>query len=481
MKNIIIKITEMRTFLWSIIILSVLFGCDDFVEEVEVVNPTAEESGETFEPVQFVTGVYGRHTDFSYAFSFLGLTEIISDNADKGSAPTDTGADKDQLDGLTHTTSSVSIRAMWTTWYKTIGRAALAIEFAEEFEDPIDEGLRARLIAECKFLRALNYFWLVRSFGDVPLQHIDLIDRVPVSEVYAYIEQDLNEAMADLPLKSEYAPQDLGRATRGAAQTLLSKVYLYQEKWQGAADMANTVINSGEYDLEPDYATVWRATTENGIESIFELQGRGEIIAHGIQQYSSTQGARGPDGFGWGFNTPSEDLLNAFNDEGDDIRRDATIIFAGETLFDGRVINPGVENPRYNEKAYSSANAGQADGDKNIRILRFAEILLIRAEALNELGQSSDALGPLNQVRNRVSLPNVNTTDQSTLRLAIWKERRLELAMEHDRWYDLLRQGRAAEVMTAHGKPFEVGKHELYPIPNDQLIQTPEMTQNPGW
>ncbi len=479
-KNTNIMITEIRTMLLGLVIFTCLFGCDDFVEEVEIVDPTAEESGEDFQPIQFVTGVYGRHTDFAYAFSFLGITEIISDNADKGSAPTDTGADKDQLDGLTHTPSSVSIRAMWTQWYKAIGRASLAIEFTENFE-PIDEGLRTRLIGECKFLRALNYFWLVRTFGDVPLQDVDLLERAPISEVYAFIEQDLMEAIAALPEKSEYPPQDLGRATRGAAQALLAKVYLYQERWQDAADMANTVMNSGEYDLEPDYATVWRATTENGIESIFELQGRGEIIAHGIQQYSSTQGARGPDGFGWGFNTPSEDLLNAFESESDAIRRDATIIFRGETLFDGRVINPGVENPRYNEKAYSSLNAGQGDGDKNIRILRFAEILLIRAEALNELGQSSEALVPLNRVRSRVSLPDVTATNQNELRLAIWKERRLELAMEHDRWYDLLRQGRAAEVMTALGFPFEVGKHELYPIPNDQLIQTPEMRQNPGW
>ncbi|MEM0931472.1 MAG: RagB/SusD family nutrient uptake outer membrane protein [Bacteroidota bacterium] len=473
-------IKEIRISLVALIVSVFFLGCDDFVEEVEIVDPTAEESGEDFQPIQFVTGVYGRHTDFAYAFSFLGITEIISDNADKGSAPTDTGADKDQLDGLTHTPSSVSIRAMWTQWYKAIGRASLAIEFTESFE-PIDESLRTRLIGECKFLRALNYFWLVRSFGDVPLQDVDILNRAPVTEVYAFIEQDLMEAIEALPLKSDYAVQDLGRATQGAAQALLAKVLLYQEKWQEAADMANNVINSGEYDLEPDYATVWRASTENGIESIFELQGRGEIIAHGIQQYSSTQGARGPDGFGWGFNTPSEDLLNAFESEGDAIRRDATIIFAGETLFDGRQINPGVENPRYNEKAYSSLNAGQGDGDKNIRILRFAEILLIRAEALNELGQGDAALQPLNQVRTRVSLPEITSADQNTLRQAIWKERRLELAMEHDRWYDLLRQGRAAEVMQAVGKPFETGKHELYPIPNDQLIQTPDMEQNPGW
>jgi len=457
-----------------------LHSCDDFVEEVEVVDPTAEESGEDFQPSQFVTGVYGNHTDFDYAFSYLGITEIISDNADKGSAPTDNGADKDLLDGLTHTSSIPSIRAMWEQWYKTIGRAALAIEFTQEFES-IEENLRQRLIGECKFLRALNYFWLVRSFGDVPLQHISLIERAPVSEVYAYIEQDLLDAIEVLPVKSEYASADLGRATRGAAMSLLAKVYLYQEQWQEAVDMTNSVINSGEYDLEPDFATVWRESTENGIESIFELQGRGEIIAHGIQQYSTTQGVRGPGGFGWGFNTPSEDLLNAFNEEGDSIRRDATIIFRGETLFDGREIDPGVENPRYNEKAYSSDNAGEGDGDKNIRVLRFAEILLINAEALNELGQSAEALASLNRVRSRVNLPEVTTIDQEDLRMAIWKERRLELAMEHDRWYDLLRQGRAEEVMIAHGKPFIAGMHELFPIPNDQLIQTPEMRQNPGW
>ncbi|MGC1516904.1 MAG: RagB/SusD family nutrient uptake outer membrane protein [Maribacter sp.] len=472
--------TTLKYILVPFTLVIAFYSCDDFVEDVEVVNPTAIESGEDFQPTQFVTGVYGNHTDFSYAFSFLGITEIISDNADKGSSPTDTGADKNLLDGLTHTTSIPSIRAMWTQWYKTIGRASLAITFTEDF-NPIQESLRSRLIGECKFLRALNYFWLVRSFGDIPIQDVDLIARAPTSEVYAYIERDLIEAIAALPVKSQYAASDLGRATKGSAQALLAKVYLYQEKWQEAADMANTIITSGEYDLEPDYATVWRASTENGVESLFELQGRGEIIAHGIQQYSSTQGVRGPGGFGWGFNVPSEDLLNAFESEGDDIRRDATIIFRGETLFDGRQVEEGVENPRYNEKAYSSANEGQPDGDKNIRILRFAEILLIRAEALNELGQSGDALVPLNRVRTRVNLPNITSTDQGALRQAIWKERRLELAMEHDRWFDLLRTNRAEEVMTALGLPFIAGKHELYPIPNDQLIQTPEMQQNPGW
>ena len=460
--------------------LGLLFtSCDEFVEEVEVVDPVAAESGENYTPEDFVTGIYGMHTDFSYAFAYLGITEIISDNADKGSAPTDTGTDKNLLDGLTYTPSSPSITEMWTQWYKTIGRASQSITFTQDFPN-ISEDLRTQYIGEAKFLRALNYFWLVRSFGDVPIQEVDLIERAPAAEVYAYIEQDLLDAIDALPLKSEYSSQNLGRATKGAAQGLLSKVYLYEEKWQQAADMANTVISSGQYALEPDYAIIWREAGENGSESLFEIQARGEIVAHGVQQYSLTQGARGPGGWGWGFNTPSADLENAFNTAGDSIRRDATIIFAGETLYDGREVNAGAENPRYNMKAYSSTYTEQADSDKNIRVLRYAEILLIRAEALNELGQSAAALEPLNQVRERVNLADVTTTDQAALRNAIYLERRLELAMEHDRWFDLLRTGRAQQVMTALGFPFEE-KNKLFPIPNNQLIQTPEMTQNPGW
>lgn len=471
--------SKIKNMMFALLAGFALVSCDNFVEEVEVVDPVAEDSDD-FEPVDFLTGVYGMHTDFSYAFSYLGMTEIISDNSDKGSSPTDSGGDKRELDNLNHTSSSISIPAMWTQWYKTIGRASQAIELTELYEGS-SSAPKERIIAEAKFLRALNYFWLVRSFGDIPLQHVDLVERAPVSEVYAYIEQDLTEAIADLPLKNDYASGDIGRATKGSAQGLLAKVYLYQEKWQQAADMANTVITSNQYDLEPDYATIWRESTENGPESVFEIQARGEIPQHGVQQYSQTQGARGPSGWGWGFNSPSQNLEDAFNAEGDVIRRDATIIFAGETLWDGRVVSTSVENPRYSEKAYSSANAGQSDGDKNIRVLRFAEILLIRAEALNELGQSSAALAPLNRVRSRVELPNVTTTDQNQLRLAIWKERRLELAMEHDRWFDLVRTGQAEDAMAEDGKTFIVGKHELFPIPNRQLVQTPSMRQNPGW
>ncbi|MFI2743291.1 RagB/SusD family nutrient uptake outer membrane protein [Zhouia sp. PK063] len=464
-----IKFQNIILFFSMLLLVS---ACNEDFLDVDSTDALEAADSETVTPEQMVNGVYGELTDWPYAFSYLGITEIISDNADKGSSPSDTGSDKDVLDNLTFTSSAGSLLDMWTIWYKSIGRATTAINYTENY-GLTDDSYKNRLIGEAKFLRALNYFWLVRSFGDVPIQSVDITVRQPKADVYALIEKDLLDAINVLPLKSDYASKDLGRATKGAAQALLAKVYMYEEKWQDSYDMANNVINSAQYGLEADYATLWRASTENGIESIFEVQARGESIAHGVQQYSQTQGVRGQ--FGWGFNVPSQDLLDAFNAAGDDIRRDATIIFPGETLWDGTTIISNPENPMYNQKAYSSANGGASDTDKNIRVIRYAEVLLIKSEAAFHLGL--DAATPLNQVRERVNLTDIaNPTLQD-----IWNERRLELAFEHDRWFDLVRTGQAKDAMAVDGKTFVTGKHELFPIPNNQLNQTPEMTQNPGY
>ena len=457
---------------------TILAGCSEDFLDVDSRQDTDINDQEIFAPEAYVNGIYGMLTEFDYAFAYLGITEILSDNADKGSSPSDNGTDKKELDDLQFTSSTSSFGAMWTNWYKAIGRASYAIEYTEGY-GLTDEAYKNRLIGEAQFLRAYHYFFLVRGWGDVPLQHISLVERAPKADVYAYIEADLLDAIKKLPNKSDYASKDLGRATKGAAQALLAKVYLYEKKWQQAYDMAQTVIGSGQYGLEDDYAVLWRVTSENGKESIFEVQARGEVVAHGVQQYSETQGARGTSGWGWGFNTPSQNLLDAYTAAGDDIRKNATIIFAGETLYDGREVSASVENPMYNEKAYSSANAGAGDGDKNIRVLRLAEIYLIAAEAANELGNTDAALTNLNIVRGRVHLGEI--TDTANLRQAIWDERRLELAFEHDRWFDLVRTGQAAAAMEAAGKTFIVGTHELFPIPYDQIIQTPTMSQNPNY
>jgi starch-binding outer membrane protein, SusD/RagB family len=431
-----------------------------------------------------------------HVFSWIGMSSITSDDADKGSDPGDLGADKDQMDALSYTPTSLSPLEVWEANYTGIGRCNQAIANVPNFTG-LDPALASRLVGEAKFLRAYFYFNLVRCFGKIPKiarvytgEEADQIYKdysgaLPV-EIYALIEEDLIDAAAKLPLKSQYESKDLGRATKGAAQGLLSKVYLYQGKWSESLAAANDVINSGEYDLEPDFSLIWRQSHEDGIESLFEIEGQNGAEGWGIGGYFVTQGARGPvtGGFnGWGFNTPTDDLEAAF--EPDDVRKAATIYYVGQTLWDGAVVE-SASNPKYNYKAYVSqsqeSNYDSWSSGKNIRILRYGEILLIKAEAANELGQSNDAVAALNQIRNRAGLANTTASSQGDLREAIRRERRVEMAMEHDRFFDLVRTGRAGEVLRAHGKNFVDGKNEVFPIPQKHIdLSGGLLEQNPGY
>lgn len=439
----------------------------------------------------FVTAVYAKLRDWNMsAFAWIGITNIISDDADKGSSPGDSGSDKNILDALVDITANTSsFTEIWKASYQSINRANQALEILPQLTNA-DQALRDRLTGEVKFLRAFTYFNLVRGWGGVPIvDHVPspsstddnnmLLVRKSKEEVYAFIIKDLEEAAAALPVKTAYSGDDVGRASKGAAYALLSKVYLYQKNWQKSLDYANMVTG---YSLTPNFGDIYKITGENNAESIFEVQGKGGPGAPGIKQYSQVQGARGAGGWGWGFGTPSQSLVDAFNAEGDTERRDATIIFRNSTLYDGRVVPATVENPYYNYKAYSSNYSGDDNSDANIRYLRYSEVLLIKAEASNELGQTAQAASYLNEVRNRAGLANTTATTQAGLRTAIWKERRLELALEHDRWFDLIRTGQAAAAMAADGKKFIVGKHELFPIPQSFIDESKGLaTQNPNY
>jgi len=282
MKKNIFKIVTLA----SILSIGTLSSCTSDFLNVDSQENIAIDDQASQSPEKYVNGIYGMFTDWDYAFSWLGVTEMISDNADKGSSSTDNGGDKRDLDELLHSSTTGSIEAMWKRFYKTIGRASYSIKYTTE--SSITDAEKNRLIGEAKFLRAVSYFYLVRMFGDTVIQELDVPAsysvRKPKAEVYAYIEADLLDAISKLPTKNEYAAKDLGRATKGAAQALLAKVYLYQGKNQQAYDMATTVVNSGIYDLESDYATTWRKETENGKESLFEIQARGDAVAHGVQQ-----------------------------------------------------------------------------------------------------------------------------------------------------------------------------------------------------
>jgi len=439
--------------------------------------------------IQLVNGVYNKQLDFEmYSFSWIGITSITSDDADKGSSLSDTGADKGKLDNLSFDASDISFREVWQGRYEGIGRVNNTLFYLPQLQ--IQEVLKSRLIGECKFLRALYYFDLVRCFGGVPIvtTKIDVNDselikqvvftRRTKQETYSQIEADLLEAIESLPLKGQYGLNDLGRASKGAAQALLAKVYLYQNKWQEAFDMSGMVIGSGQYGLLSNYADVWREVGENKVESIYEIQAS---PGNAMRAYSYVQGPRGTPDLGWGFNTPSVSLVNAY--EPNDVRKAATILFSDTNLWDGFPASTGWSNPRYNYKSYHSSIAESWNGDreltgKNLRILKYSDILLIRAEAALNLGNTSEALDKVNILRLRAGLEELTSITMDEL----LKERRLEMAMEHDRWFDLVRTGKALSAMTANGKTYIPGKHDVFPIPQNEIILSGGLLlQNPGY
>jgi tetratricopeptide (TPR) repeat protein len=427
-----------------------------------------------------------------HVFSYIGMTDIASDDADKGSFPADAFF-LQELDDFSHNATNLAPQTVWGGYYTGIFRANLAIDGIPKVPE-MDENLRARLIGECKFLRAYYYFNLVRWFGDLPLitqpfpENFE-IPRTPKDKIYEQIIADLEDAAAVLPLRSAQTPSDLGRATSGAAKGMLAKVYLTLGNFPEAERYALEVINSGQYSLWPDYSTLFMEEGENSQESLFEVQAASYEQGGGGSQYSEVQGVRGTPNLGWGFNRPSNNLVSSY--EPGDPRREATILYVGEVLPDGSAIivdNPDIIGERYNQKSWRPLPVGgNGNGGANILILRYADVLLMAAEALNENNKPDQALIYLNQVRARARagsnvLPNVTITNKDQLRQRIWRERRSELAMEQGRWFDLARQNRLAEVLQAAGKPFVAGKHELWPIPqNDIDLSNGVLTQNPGY
>ncbi|CAH0245577.1 SusD-like protein BACOVA_02651 [Pedobacter sp. Bi27] len=459
------------------------------------VPPQAQQPSVTFwktpeDALKGVNAIYANLRSWNnVAFNAIAIESTGSDEADKGSTPTD-ATFFNLYDQFTVTSTHGTLLDFWTGQYQNINLCNQVLDNIPNIS--MDESLRNRYLAEAKFVRAYSYFRLVRAYGNVVLRlHVPKDNseyNLPQSDkatVYAQIEKDLNEAAAVLP--QSYGAADLGRATKGAAIGLHAKVAMYQNKWADVLSLTNQVMTMG-YDLFPDFEKGFRTQNENNIESLFEVQA--ELVPGNpdasTSQYSQVQGVAGI--MGWGFNTPSEVLANAF--EAGDPRKDATILFKGETTPQGDLIPNSVPNERYNQKSYvpfamrvSGFNEG---AQQNFRVLRFADILLMNAEAANELGNPSQALTSLNRVRARARggnnniLPNVITTDKDALRQAIWKERQVELAMENDRYFDVIRQGRAATVFGPKG--WKANKNEVWPIPQNEIeLSGNLLKQNPGY
>lgn len=484
----------------SLLLASLLFatGCEDFLQKDPQGELTQEAFPETATDALLATNaVYVSVRNWAYHSGGYPIMDIMSDDAHKGSNPNDQLPTIGPYETFSHTTTQDGLDRWWSALYEGIKRANVVLEKVPGIDMDVD--LRNRYLAEASFLRGLYYFDLVRAFGGVPKITTTTpetkVARSTDNEIYELVISDLEFAAQHLPEKSFYGPEDAGRATRGAAKALLARVYLFLGNFEEVESYALEVIISDEYDLEPVFADANGVYGEHGVESVFEI-GAMEVEGAGGNQYANTQGVRGSPNRGWGFNRPSLDLRNSF--EPGDPRLDATIIDLGETLDGILIIGDGttpdevldngtvVEVECYNQKVWYPGASTITQWGHNRRLIRYADVLLMAAEALNENDNPDDALLYLNEVRARARegntsiLPDITVTDKSELRNIILEERRHELALEGHRFWDLVRTGRASTVLGPLG--FETGKHELFPIPQNEIdISQGSLQQNPNW
>ena len=478
---------------------TLLLSCsDDFVN----VNSQDENSENFFNTEEdYQNALIGAYDLLQSSYLNVMLGEIASDNTLAGGESATDVPGIQEIDDMIHTPINDQLRDIWNWMYGGVNRA----NYILEFKDKIDFPNKPNVLGQATFLRAYYYFELVKFFGDVPLavdQRLlfgdqNTIDRTPAAQVYAQIELDLIYAAENLPPNQTQT----GRVTKGAAQALLGRVYLYQNKFAQAAPVLDDVINSGVYDLVADYSTLFENDNENNVESVFEIQYTDlEGAGFGCLQCSEGNvaiGFNGPRNFngplfesGFSFNVPTQEVFDAFDQ--DDARREFAILDivafaqANTDFNDGAGVSftEGFEHTGYFNRKYIPRVGDTNIGDQNLtnpnnyRAIRFADVLLMGAEAHNQ-GDGNDELARqyLNRVRERTTLEDVNASG-SALTQAIYNERRLELVGEGHHFFDLVRTGRAAQEIEG----FTAGKNEIFPIPLVEIqLAGNRWAQNPGY
>ena len=490
MKKLHIKISMI------IISLTAFASCSDDFVNVDSNDVNSEDYFNSEEDYQ--NALIGAYDLLQATYINVMLGEIASDNTLAGGESATDVIGIQEIDDMIHTPVNSNLRDLWGWMYGGVNRT----NFILEFQDKTDFSGKEQVIAQARFLRAYYYFELVKWFGDVPLAVDKQIlfgeessyVRTPASEVYAQIELDLMYAADNLPL----VQTETGRVTKGAAQALLGKAYLYQEKFSEAAQALETVIQSGTYSLVTDYNTIFEAEGENSTESVFEVQYTDlEGAGFGCLQcsegniavgFSGVRNYEGPDfTSGFSFNVPVQEAYDAF--DSDDPRRDIAILnIDAWATATGATFGTGFEHTGYfNKKYIPRTRSDQALADLNLtnpnnyRSIRYADVLLMAAEANNRGGiDEAKAQGYLNDVRRRAfgdDLHDITATGAS-LTNAIYLERRLELIGEGHRFFDLVRTGKAVQEISG----FQAGKHELFPIPAIEIQLAGNVwAQNPGY
>jgi starch-binding outer membrane protein, SusD/RagB family len=496
-------------------VLVLQLGCKKFLDRKPLGQAVAGDVQQGGVESQ-VFGLYASLQNWGMTqLPFLTMHAARADD-DVNSTRPDGGDQQDIADRFLYAKDHWSLNSLWTDHMAFITQASGIIHDVDSAyaNDPASQINKA----EASFLRAYAYFDMVRDYGEVPIINFKVyqasdanVPKKSVTEVYALIDNDLNFAEQYLP--ESWSSSFLGRLTKGAAKALHAKTYLYRQNWTSALAKCDEVIASNKYSLYSDYGKLFSESAENSTESIFAIQNyesaNGSVVSSNY--LPNYQGVRG-DGqwdLGWGWNLPSQGLADTAYEAGDP-RRTATILYAGkpDSLY-GATVPPfagytaNTNNwPFWNKKVYSDPVRRAATGDRfgnwlNTMILRYADVLLMDAEAANEIGGTSNiqkALDNLELVRARArssypanpsALPKITNTNQAVIRKAIKQERRVEFAMEFERFYDLVRWIPASDGIDAIGVLGPLGytaKNKYYPVPQPEVDKSNGvLKQNPDY
>lgn len=464
----------MKKIFLSIITLCIISSScsNDFIVHDERGTQTLDNYFSTSEECQtFVNDLYKRaflHYDWYQLIPGRLANETATDDAWMGNTGQDASSFIPAAQYLMTPNNMGYLSGLFKTRYENIGACNVAIEGITK--SPISDTQKNQYLGEALFLRAYNYYDLVNNFGGVPLVLSPLgtgdlkLERASKENVYKSIEDDLLKA-ADL-LKPSYSGSDKGRATKWASYALLARISLFQEKWADAEKYANKVIIEGGFTLENNFLNIWNVNNHNGVEIILEAQTSSDPSKTLGNFLSTFTGARGEskNNFpslsaadvmdGWGWCTPTSDLENCYLSENDVVRRRSTITVSGDAAYGDEVNNPThiwdikqSKSGRIIRKYYIPVATRRTlvstfgNAPLNIPVLRLAEMYLTRAEAAYHLGKTAPALNDVDIIRNRVGLsPKSGKVFGDNILRAIWKERRLELAFEGLRLFDIRRE-----------------------------------------
>ena len=484
-----------------------LQSCEDFLNKLPWDSIGTESELLESDAVSLVNSAYQPLQWPKFYNMRMWTTDIVAGESSVGAGGGTDGIETVQLANFTADPSNAAATDIWRGT-PGILRANLALKVLPETD--MDPDLRKRLMAECKFLRAHYYFILVRFFGDVPLRTEPLfagdsltIARTPKEKVYSQIIKDTREAIEDLPYKAEYDSKNLGRACKEAAECQLAKVYLtLGNNYSEVVTLCQDIEDQG-YDLSKmAYADNWYnpqtgKLNQNGPESLFEIQYTGDPAAATSWQndndnqsqwlncFMAPRNSNMVGGGGYGWQHVSHAFVSAYEDG--DLRKDCTVFYDGCPDFDGIEYDPSWSTTGYNVRKWcvpSSINDKIDNCPANTVVYRFADVLLMKAEALNEQRQTKLAQVPLNKVRARAGLAPVTTEDYAEMKQKIIHERRMELAFEGHRWFDMIRIDGgeyAVEFLKSIGKKNVNKNRLLYPVPQVEIDANPDIKQNNGY